>query len=414
MLRPITFSFIAVALIACTPSPTEQTLAPATSPIVQNNQMRFPVGHPQLALLGVTTAAPGKAVTVELPARIVWNEERTQRIYPAFAGRVMAIRADIGQVIKSGDVLAQLASPDFGIAQADTAKAQSDLRLAQKTLQRQRELLDAGIIARKDFDQAEGDAARAQAEAQRAKARTSLYGAGTDTTVNQQLALRATISGVVVERNLNPGQEVRPEQSGPGVPALFVVTDPTSLWVQIDARESEVGTLRSGASFELLIPSLEGRKFEGKVIAASDFIDPATRTIKIRGVIANPDRLLKAEMLATARIERTLGSGVLVPAGAITLSGTKHVVFVQVQPGVFEPREVKLGYSGPKDVVVTAGLEAGEQVVSDNVLLLARAFRQAQEDVQADKSAVKSPETQILIKEEMKSNTGKAGAGEKK
>ncbi len=402
---------IAATLAACNPSPPAEAPAPA-QPIVQDNQIRFPAGHVQLALLGIATAAPGKAITVELPARIVWNEERTQRIYPAFAGRVMAIRADIGQAVKAGAVLAQLASPDFGSAQADTAKAQGDVRLAQKTLQRQRELLDAGIIARKDFDQAEADAARAQVEAQRASARTSLYGAGTG--VNQQLALRANVAGVVVERNLNPGQELRPEQSGPGMPALFVVTDPTSLWVQIDARESEVGTLKPGASFELVIPALAGQKFEGRVIAASDFIDPATRTIKIRGAIANPDRMLKAEMLATARIERTLSAGVVVPAAAITLRGVKHWLFVQSQPGVFEPREVTLGYQGPKEVVVSRGLEVGEQVVSENVLLLARAFLLAQEDAKTGDPAQKSEAKQAVALVPSASSATKSVVIEKK
>ncbi len=370
---------LAATLTACNSAAPPETQAPA-QPIVQDNQIRFPPGHSQLALLSITAAAPGKTITVELPARVVWNEARTQRIYPAFAGRVMAIRADVGQSVKAGGVLANLASPDFGSAQADTAKAQSDLRLSQKTMQRQRELLDAGIIARKDFEQAEADASRAQVEAQRANARTSLYGASGGAGVDQQLAIRATVAGVVVERNLNPGQEVRPDQSGPGVPALFVVTDPTSLWIQIDARESEVGTLLPGSSFELVIPSLPGRKFEGKVIAASDFIDPATRTIKIRGIVDNRDRLLKAEMLATARLERQLGAGVLVPASAVLLTGIKHSVFVQTQPGLFEPREVQLGYQGPREVVVSHGLEVGEQVVSNNVLLLARQFRLAQDE----------------------------------
>ena len=370
-------------LAACTEAPQPAPEPPA--PIVQGNQLRFPPGHPQLALLGITAAAPGKAITVELPARLVWNEERTQRIYPPFAGRVTAIRADVGQSVKAGAVLAQLASPDFGVAQADTAKAQGDANFTQKTLLRQRELFDAGIVARKDLEQAEADANRARAEVSRAEARTKLYGGSGS--VNQQLALTANVNGIVVERNLNPGQELRPEQSGMGIPALFVVTDPTSLWVQIDARESEVGTLKVGSSFELVVPTLPGEKFEGKVAAASDFIDPATRTIKIRGVVSNKDRLLKAEMLATARIERQLGAGVLVPAGAVLLRGTKHGVFVQTQPGVFEPREVTLTYQGPREVIVSRGLEVGEQVVSDNVLLLARQFRIAQDESQAGAKA---------------------------
>ncbi|MCJ0765636.1 efflux RND transporter periplasmic adaptor subunit [Variovorax terrae] len=355
---------------AAPPPPPE-----AAAPIMQNNQLRFTPGHPQLALLGLTAAAPGRAITVELPARLVWNEERTQRIYPAFAGRVTAIRADVGQAVQPGTPLAQLASPDFGQAQADTARAQVDVRLTQKALQRQRELFEAGIVARKDLEQSEADAARAQAESLRAEARTRLYSSGSS--VNQQLSLNASIAGTVVERNLNPGQELRPDQSGPGVPALFVISDPTSLWVQIDARESEAGTLRAGTSFELSLPALPGQKFEGRVTAASDFIDPSTRTIKVRGVVANPERRLKAEMLATARVERQLGSGVLVPASAVVLRGVTQWVFVQVQPGVFEPREVQLGYEGPKEVVVAGGLEVGEQVVSSNALLLARLFRVA-------------------------------------
>ena len=67
----------------------------------------------------------------------------------------------------------------------------------------------------------------------------------------------------------------------------------------------------------------------------------------------------------------------------------KHWLYVQSQPGVFEPREVTLGYQGPKVVVVSRGLEVGEQVVSENVLLLARAFRLAQEDAKTDAPAQK-------------------------
>ena len=84
-------------------------------------------------------------------------------------------------------------------------------------------------------------------------------------------------------------------------------------------------------------------------------------------------------MLATARVERTLGAGVLIPASAVSLRGAGHWVFVQSQPGVFEQREVTLGYEGPREVIVSRGLEVGEQVVAENMLLLARQYRMAQE-----------------------------------
>ena len=356
-------------------APVVNTEPPA--PIVQGNQIRFAPDHPQLKLLAVVPATAAKSVSVDLPGRLVWNEERTQRVFAPFAGRVTDIKADVGQSVKAGDLLAQLASPDFGIAQADTAKAQADVSFSRKNLQRQRELFEAGIIARKDLEQSEADLSRFQAEAARSAARTSLYGTGSS--VNQQLGLVSGINGVVVERNLNPGQEVRPDQSGPGVPALFVLTDPTSLWVQIDAKESDVGSLRPGASFTLQVPAYPEETFTGRVTAASDFIDPTTRTIKIRGVIANADRRLKGEMLVTAVVTEAL-VGTVVPARAVTLDGNNQTVYVQTQPGVFEPRRVKVGHVGTREVVISSGLAVGEQVVADNALLLARQFAVARED----------------------------------
>jgi len=370
---PAALAALTLLLSACSEPPPP--VAAEVRPIIQGNQLRFPAGHPQLNLLKSTAAVQATTLTVDLPARLVWNEERTQRIYAPFAGRVTQIRADLGQNVSKGMSLVSVSSPEFGGAQADAAKAVADANNANKALARQKELFDAGIAARKDLDQAEADAARTQAESDRANARTRLYGGNHQ--VNQQLSLMSELSGVVVERNVNPGQELRSEQSGPGMPALFVVTDPSQLWVQIDAKEADVGTLRPGASFDLLVTALPGQVFKGKVVAAADFIDPVTRTIKIRGAIANPQRLLKAEMLGTARIQRQLGQGVVVPATGVFLRGTQHRVFVESAPGTYEVREVVLTYEGAKESVISSGLSVGDKVVTDNGLLLAREFRMA-------------------------------------
>ena len=375
VIKPLV-SFLALALLAaCSEAPAPKAAEP--KPIMQGKQLRFPAGNAQLALLKTTAATTAETISIDLPARLVWNEERTQRIYAPLAGRVDTIRADLGQAVSPGSALLTLFSPEFGVAQADAAKALADVQLNEKALRRQRELFDAGIVARKDLEQVEADALRAKAEADRASAKTRLYGGSH--TVNQQLALTSGIRGLVVERNVNPGQEVRPDQSGPGVPALFVLSDPSQLWVQIDAREADIAALRPGASFDLSIPTLPGQKFTGKVAAASDFLDPTTRTIKVRGVVANPQRLLKSEMLGTARIQRKFGTGVMVPASGVFLRGTTHWVFLQSAPGTFEPKEVTVGHEGAKETLVTQGLSAGDVVVSENGLLLAREFRIAEE-----------------------------------
>lgn len=368
--RPLALLLCSLLLSACSEAPAPAAEAPA--PIMQGKQLHYPAGHPQLRLLTLASAEAARPLRIELPARLIWNEERTQRIYPSFAGRVTALRADVGQQVSAGGTLAVLASPDFGQAQSETARAETDERLAARNLQRQRELFEAGIVARKELEQAEAEHERAHAEAERARARTRLYGGGGG--VDQQLVLRASLAGTVVERNLNPGQELRPEQAGPGVPPLFVISDPSTLWVQIDVRDHEIGLVRPGQTFVLRVPVLAGQSFAGQVVASSDFIDPQTRTVKVRARVANPQRLLKAEMLGQAVFERRFERGLVIPAAAALLQGAQHWVFVQTQPGEFESRRIELSYEGSQEVVVSEGLKPGEQVVTENALLLARQF----------------------------------------
>lgn len=380
---PITLlSMAALALLAACQDKHEP-VATAPMPIIQDKQLRYPAGHPQLPLLVSTPATQAESINIELPAKLVWNEEKTQRVFPAFNGRVKRISADVGQPVKAGQMLAELASPEFGAAQADTSRAQAEATLAKLALQRQRDLFEAGVVARKDLEQAEAEAARTQAEVARAQARTSLYGSSSG--VNQQLGLRSDMAGVVVERNLNPGQEVRTDSAGS---PLFVVSDPSVLWVSIDAHEADVADLRPGARVVLQVPTLPDQKLEAVINAVTDQIDPTTRTIKVRATVVNPKRLLKNEMLASVRYERQVGRGVVqVPATAVFLRGNQHYVFVQSQPGVFEPRDVKVSYEDAKQVLLGEGLKSGEQVVVQNGLLLARELRIAQDAAHSNEPA---------------------------
>ena len=185
-------SALAIAVLAYTLlNPTPTAKPPTPEPIVQGEQLRFPAGHPQIALLGTVAAKAAESITIELPARLVWNEERTQRIYPAFAGRVLSLNADIGQSVNAGQVLATLASPEFGAAQADTAKAMADAQVADRALVRHQTLFEADVISRKELDSTEAEALRARAELARAQARRRMYGSTQN--VNQQLGLAATV-----------------------------------------------------------------------------------------------------------------------------------------------------------------------------------------------------------------------------
>jgi cobalt-zinc-cadmium efflux system membrane fusion protein len=348
----------------------------APQPIFEASQIKYPPGHPQLPLLASEAAQAAQDLVFELPARLVWNEDRTQRITSAFAARVSQIHADVGKPVTAGSALATLNSPEFGAAQADAARALADATMAQKNLARQQDLFNAGIVARKELEQAQSDAQRTQAEVDRAQARVAMYGGGQR--VDQRVALTTHLTGVVVERNLTPGQEVRPDAASPGGNALFVVTDPRELWLLIDAKAEDLPHLRAGVSLPLQVPGVSDGPFMATVMGSSDAIDPVARVVKVKARVANPQRLLKAEMIGTVQVNRKLEGGVMVPSSAVFLRGAQHVVYVQNQAGVYQSRDVVLGQADSKTSHITQGLAPGEWVVKQNVLLLEREFNMAQ------------------------------------
>lgn len=360
---------------------------PPPRPIVEGTALRFPAGHPQLSSLGTAEASAPKPIAIEMPARVVWNEDRTQRLYPAFSGKVSRILTDVGSRVTAGQALIELASPEFGLAQADASRARTDLAQAQRQLDRIRDLHSIGVAARKELEQAQADSQRAQAELDRAQARIALYGGGD--AINQKLALTAGISGVVVERNLNPGQEIRPEQFGPGSAALMVLTDPEQLWLQIDVRERDVSLLAPGRKIEFIAHTYPARRFEAVVLATGNAIDPVSRTLKVRAAVANPERLLKLEMIGKVKLDQPQAEGVIITGASVFGQDGAHWVYISTGPGIFEPRKVEIAYLGGGEVLVSKGLRAGDRVVTENTLLLARMYRTAIDT--AERSASNAP-----------------------
>jgi cobalt-zinc-cadmium efflux system membrane fusion protein len=345
---------------------------------VEGASVSLPPRSPQLSSLATEPARAAKPSALALNGRLAWDEDATVRVYSAFGGRVTRISAQIGQTVHRGDVLAVVASPDYGQAEADAHRAASELRLAERTRARVRDLFDHGAAARRELDAAEADLERAHAERERALAHLSAYG-GLDGAVDGSFALRAPIDGEVVERNLTPGQDVRADQMLAGTPALtaplFTITDPTRLWVVLDVSEHDAASLHAGQPC-VVHPhvSVDG-EFPASISSVSEFLDPATRTVKARASLANPERRLRAEMLVTAEVAPPDGGLVQeVPARAVFLEGEQHFVFVADGSGRFERTAVEIGPERDGRLQVETGLGDGAAVVTDGALLLEKIY----------------------------------------
>ncbi|TMG77046.1 MAG: efflux RND transporter periplasmic adaptor subunit [Betaproteobacteria bacterium] len=344
-------------------------------PRLEDGRIVFPQGSAQLASFATEPVGESAPQLLRLTGRVVWDENRTVRLFPAFAGRVIHILVRAGDRVKRGETLAVLASPDFGQAQADARRAQSDFALAEKNLGRLRELHAAGVSSRKELITAEADYARAEAELARASGKIKLYGGGSES-VDQNLALASPIDGVVVERNINPGQELRTDLQLSNSPAMFVITDPSRLWVQLDAAESQLASLKRGQTVTLRSSAWPEEGFAATIETISDFIDPASRTVKVRGSVVNRDRKLKGEMFVTAELQDKSRADLQVPEKALVLAGGNYYVFVEETPGRYARVEVKVDAVREGVASVASGVDLGQKVVIEGNLFLHRLYRQ--------------------------------------
>ena len=371
----------ATTAAASTPNATVAAAATATAgPAPGAGLLRYARDAPELTALRIT---PVEAVPLAaLPpanARLAYDEDVTARVSSPVAGRVLRLMVQPGDRVRRGAALAELDSPDLASAQSDLAKAQADEAHKQQTVARTRALADGETGARKDNEAAVADLQQAVAETRRAAQRMQNLMTATTTTATTtatvsgsgRFVLRAPVDGVVVERQINPGMEVRPDLANP----LFVITDTQRLWELVDVSETAMAAVHAGQSVELEVDAWPGQRFAGVVRHIGAALDAASRRLQVRCQIANADGRLKAEMFSrVAFLADAQATALRVPNSSLVLNGMQNFVIVEQEPGVFARRPVQLRWSGPDSTYLVSGLRAGERIVSEGALLLASEF----------------------------------------
>jgi cobalt-zinc-cadmium efflux system membrane fusion protein len=340
--------------------------AAAAGPRLQGDRIVFAANAAELDSLSVAPAERAAAGILRTTGRLAWDEDVTSRVYAPVAGRVRRLIAGIGARVGRGAALAELESADYGQAQADANRARTDLAAAERNYERERELYEHQAAARKDLEAAEAERDRSRVESARAARRLASLGGGLGA-VDQQFILRSPVDGTVVDRVINPGLEVRTDAQTP----LFVISDPTRLWVFLDVTERDISRVRPGLNLVLRSNAYPERRFDGKLDLLGDTLDAATRTVKARGSLRNPDRLLKAEMYVDVEVsDPTQPGGLEVPSAAVVAAGRRSYVFVEEGRGRFQRRPVQPGPERAGKTLILAGLVPGQRVVVDGSLLL--------------------------------------------
>jgi len=173
----------------------------------------------------------------------------------------------------------------------------------------------------------------------------------------------------VVERNILVGQEIRADGTAP----LLTITDLSTVWVQADVYEQDLGLVAQGGSVNVRVPAYPGEAFPGKIDHVGEVLDPVSHTVKLRCVVPNPGNRLKPEMFA--KIELTdVGQQktILLPSKAILTDGERTKVIVASEGNVYRQRVVVVGPEIEGKVRVQTGINPGEKIVTDGAIFLKR------------------------------------------
>lgn len=378
---PLLLSTLTLALLlaACgnkTDGTEKKAAAPATAATAKK-----PVADPMLVDIKPEMAANFKvapvnpvtlAVVQELSGRIDANDRLVTRIGAAVTGRVTDVLAEVGDHVRTGQTLARVASPELTTAQLTYLRANSAASLAERAVERARQLIQADVIGSAELQRREAELSIARAELRAAADQLRLMGLPQDAITklrdNGSLSpvanVTATLSGVVTERKVSQGQVAQPGEQ------MFTVADLSNVWVIGALPEQAARTVQLGQRIEVDVPALGEHKLTGKVVFISDTVSPETRTVTIRTQVDNAKRELKPQMLATLRLAGQASQQLAVPISAVVRENDKDHVYVKEADNRYRLTPVELGQASDGLRPVTRGLTAGTPIVIDGAFHL--------------------------------------------
>jgi len=293
--------------------------------------------------------------TITTVGRITYDETKLVTLHPKVDGWVDKLFIDkTGEVVKQGTMLLSFYSPQL-------VSSQNEYLLALSNWQQLRDspyvdirdgakrLLDSSLDRLRFFD--------VPAHQIRALRKTHK--------VLKNLHIQSPAAGVITKIGVREGAHVTPATD------LYKIADLSSVWVLADLYEYEIGWVRKGDEVRLRIASLPNHDFTGRITYIYPYLDPKTRTNKVRIEFDNREGLLKPDMFGDVEIVASQSKGgVFIPREAVLVTGKRTHVFVQTAPGRFEPRTVRTGARAEGLVEIRSGVRAGELVVTSGQFLI--------------------------------------------
>jgi membrane fusion protein, heavy metal efflux system len=330
----------------------------------------------QLKSLTVEAVGLHGFVSEELTeGKIAVNGDRATPVFSPYSGRVTRVIAGLGDTVRAGAPLATVEASEFVQAQNDLSAAAAQLKIARINETRKHALYDAKGGSLQDWQQAQADLTAAETVHNAVRNRLQILGKSpaeidaleASRSMNAAAVIAAPIAGVVVDRQVGPGQYL---QAGSGTP-VFTIADPSSVWLLANVREADAGLVHLRQAMEVHVLAYPNRAFKARATYVAAVVDPVTHRLPVRAEIENLDAALKPEMFANFRILTSDASNSpAVPESAVVYEGTAAHVWVLSGDGLLAYRSIRTGRSNDGLVEVLDGLKPGERIVTKGGLFI--------------------------------------------
>lgn len=309
---------------------------------------------------------------ITLNGEITYDQNSVVRVMPLVSGVAQDVKVNIGDKVSQGQVLATIRSGEAAGLQSDLVAARSNVQLAEKNLEVTLGMQEKGVASQRDVLQAQQDLAKAKGDLTRVQSQIGII--GTSTAGGNSVSLTSPQSGYIVERKLNPNQQIRSDDPTP----LFVVSDLKRVWVMANVYEVDVEKIKMGEEVVVKTLAHPDQKLIGKIDYISNALDPLSRTLQVRVVLNNPNYDLKPQMFARVSVNYKENDKKMpsIPSEAVVFDRSRNYVVVYKAKDNLEVREVEIMDAPGSRTFIKSGLEPGEKVVSKAALLVYQAIRQ--------------------------------------
>jgi cobalt-zinc-cadmium efflux system membrane fusion protein len=326
----------------------------------------FKVDHPEQFPL-VTAVQHKTAPALNVTGVVQPDIARSVPVISLASGRVVEIKARLGDTVKKGQLLLRVRSNDVSAAYQTFLKAQNDDRLARIQLERAQTLYDKGAIAKSALEQAEGTEQDAKADLNAATEQLETLGVDKDHP-SGIVDVKAPISGVITDQEVTNAAGVQ----GLGGPNPFTISDLSYVWIICDVYENDLDAVHIGEFADIHLSAYPGKVFKGRIDNILAVLDPSLHTAKVRLELPNPG-MMRVGMFVTATFYgKQAEIRAAVPATAILHLHDREWVYAPIptSAGHFKRLEVVTGNMLPgKQQEVVSGLKPGDQVVSNALVL---------------------------------------------